>query len=178
MHHHTPLKQAHSKPLLNFTAIVMTSSTPLAHRGWPIPMASPPLCQKQLLNETFCLSGVKAHVDILRLVATLLVLQLIRVKKLAEGELLLSLFKLKESQEPTPVHREAVKRAVDWACWADRQYPCVCSRLELGWDWESSTRQLLGFDSPLPFSPLIPVLERHSVIQSCRTWALGEQVYS
>ncbi|XP_067266788.1 protein mono-ADP-ribosyltransferase PARP4-like isoform X3 [Chanodichthys erythropterus] len=104
--------------------------------------------------------GVKAHVDILRLVATLLVLQLIRVKKLAVGQLLESLFRLKESQEPRPMHWEAVKRAVDWACRTDRQYPCVCSRLEIGRDWESSTRQLLGCDSPNPYSPLKAVLER------------------
>ncbi|XP_052004344.1 protein mono-ADP-ribosyltransferase PARP4-like [Xyrauchen texanus] len=113
-----------------------------------------------LKEKGICSLGLKAHVDILRLVATLLVLQLIRVKKLAEGELLQSLFKLKESQGSRPVHWEAVKRAVDWACWADRQYPCMCSRLEFGFNWESSTRQLLGCDSPLPFSPLIPVLER------------------
>uniref|UniRef100_A0A8C2G128 Poly [ADP-ribose] polymerase n=1 Tax=Cyprinus carpio TaxID=7962 RepID=A0A8C2G128_CYPCA len=104
--------------------------------------------------------GVKAHAEILRLVATLLVLQLIRVKKLAVGQLLESLLRLKESQEPRPMYWEAVKRAVDWACRADRQYPCVCSRLEIGWDWESSTRQLLGCDSPHPYSSLKPVLER------------------
>ncbi|XDV30676.1 hypothetical protein PO909_033536 [Leuciscus waleckii] len=104
--------------------------------------------------------GVKAHAEILRLVATLLVLQLIRVKKLAVGRLLESLLRLKESQEPRPMHWEAVKRAVDWACRTDRQYPCVCSRLEIGRDWESSTRQLLGCDSPHPYSPLKPVLER------------------
>lgn len=52
----------------------------------------------------FCLSGVKAHADILRLVATLLVLQLIRVKKLEVGQLLESLFRLKESQEPRYKH--------------------------------------------------------------------------
>ncbi|XP_026074219.1 poly [ADP-ribose] polymerase 4-like [Carassius auratus] len=106
--------------------------------------------------------GVKAHADILRLVATLLVLQLIRVKKLAVGQLLESLLRLKESQEPRPMYWEAVKRAVDWACRTDRQYPCVCSRLEIGWDWESSTRQLLGCDSPHPYSPLRPVLERRT----------------
>uniref|UniRef100_A0A8C1E1X5 Poly [ADP-ribose] polymerase n=1 Tax=Cyprinus carpio carpio TaxID=630221 RepID=A0A8C1E1X5_CYPCA len=106
--------------------------------------------------------GVKAHADILRLVATLLVLQLIRVKKLAVGQLLESLLRLKESQEPRPMYWEAVKRAVDWACRTDRQYPCVCSRLEIGWDWESSTRQLLGCDSPHPYSPLKPVLERRT----------------
>uniref|UniRef100_A0A3B4ZYD0 Poly (ADP-ribose) polymerase family, member 4 n=1 Tax=Stegastes partitus TaxID=144197 RepID=A0A3B4ZYD0_9TELE len=38
---------------------------------------------------------------------------------------------------------EAVKRAVDWVCWGDRQYPCIYSRLEFGLSWESSTRQLL-----------------------------------
>ncbi|RXN35111.1 poly [ADP-ribose] polymerase 4 isoform X1 [Labeo rohita] len=104
--------------------------------------------------------GVKAHADILRLLATLLVLQLIRVKKLEVGRLLESLLRLKESQEPRPMYWEAVKRAVDWACQTDRQYPCVCSRLEIGRDWESSTRQLLGCDSPHPYSSLKPVLER------------------
>ncbi|XP_056321137.1 protein mono-ADP-ribosyltransferase PARP4-like [Danio aesculapii] len=104
--------------------------------------------------------GVTAHADILRLLATLLVLQLIRVKKLAVGRLLESLLRLKESQEPRPMYWEAVKRAVDWACQTDRQYPCVCSRLEIGRDWESSTRLLLGCDSPHPYSPLKPVLER------------------
>ncbi|XP_056098035.1 protein mono-ADP-ribosyltransferase PARP4-like [Rhinichthys klamathensis goyatoka] len=108
--------------------------------------------------------GVKAHAEILRLVATLLVLQLIRVKKLAVGQLLESLLRLKESQEPRPMHWEAVKRAVDWACRTDRQYPCVCSRLEIGRDWESSTRQLLGCDSPHPYSPLKPVLERRACV--------------
>ncbi|XP_065105064.1 protein mono-ADP-ribosyltransferase PARP4-like isoform X2 [Paramisgurnus dabryanus] len=113
-----------------------------------------------LKEKGICSLGAKAHADILRLVATLLVLQLIRVKKSAEGKLLQSLFSLKDSEGPRPMHWEAVKKAVDWACWADKQYPCVCSRLEFGWDWESSTRQLLGCDSPLPYSPLISVLER------------------
>ncbi|KAK9969168.1 hypothetical protein ABG768_027365 [Culter alburnus] len=119
--------------------------------------------------------GVKAHADILRLVATLLVLQLIRVKKLAVGQLLESLFRLKESQEPRPMHWEAVKRAVDWACRTDRQYPCVCSRLEIGWDWESSTRQLLGCDSPNPYSPLKAVLERRVGV-SAGLWSNGIHV--
>nr|XP_055072059.1 protein mono-ADP-ribosyltransferase PARP4-like isoform X2 [Misgurnus anguillicaudatus] len=113
-----------------------------------------------LKEKGICSLGAKAHSDILRLVATLLVLQLIRVKKSAEGKLLQSLFSLKDSEGPRPMHWEAVKKAVDWACWADKQYPCVCSRLEFGWDWESSTRQLLGCDSPLPYSPLVSVLER------------------
>uniref|UniRef100_A0A671STF1 Poly [ADP-ribose] polymerase n=1 Tax=Sinocyclocheilus anshuiensis TaxID=1608454 RepID=A0A671STF1_9TELE len=101
--------------------------------------------QNQLISHMFCVSGVKAHAEILRLMATLLVLQLIRVKKLEVGQLLESLLRLKESQEPRPMYWEAVKRAMDWACRTDRQYPCVCSRLEIGRDWESSTRQLLGY---------------------------------
>uniref|UniRef100_A0A673GBL8 Poly [ADP-ribose] polymerase n=1 Tax=Sinocyclocheilus rhinocerous TaxID=307959 RepID=A0A673GBL8_9TELE len=113
-----------------------------------------------LQEKGICSLGVKAHAEILRLMATLLVLQLIRVKKLEVGQLLESLLRLKESQEPRPMYWEAVKRAVDWACRTDRQYPCVCSRLEIGRDWESSTRQLLGCDSPHPYSPLKPVLER------------------
>lgn len=98
--------------------------------------------------------GVRAHADILRLVATLLVLQLMREEKLEEGKLLRTLFRLDDSYEPRPERWEDVKRAVDWVCWADRQYPCVYSRLEFGLSWESSTRQLLGFEGLPPFSSL------------------------
>jgi hypothetical protein len=45
-------------------------------------------------------SGVRAHADILRLVASLLVLQLMRVRKLDEGKLLLSLFRLDLDHSP------------------------------------------------------------------------------
>uniref|UniRef100_A0A4W5P683 Poly [ADP-ribose] polymerase n=1 Tax=Hucho hucho TaxID=62062 RepID=A0A4W5P683_9TELE len=88
------------------------------------------------------LKSVRAHADILRLVASLLVLQLMRVRRLEEGKLLLSLFRLDLDHSP-PQPRY------------NREYPCVCSRLEFGWDWESSTRQLLGIDPPHPLSPLI-----------------------
>lgn len=50
-------------------------------------------------------SGVKAHADIIRLVATLLVLQLMRVKKLEEGKLLRTLFSLDE-----PAHARSVQK--------------------------------------------------------------------
>lgn len=43
---------------------------------------------------------------------------------------------------------------MDWVRWADRQYPCIYSRLEFGVSWESATRQLLGYDGLPPFSPL------------------------
>ncbi|XP_067371717.1 protein mono-ADP-ribosyltransferase PARP4 isoform X1 [Channa argus] len=106
-----------------------------------------------LKNKGINSLGVTARAAILRLVATLLVLQLMRVKKLEEGKLLRTLFSLDDSQ-PRPERWEDVKRAVDWVSWADRQYPSAYSRLEFGLSWESSTRQLLGFDSLPPFSPL------------------------
>uniref|UniRef100_A0AAQ5Y9D9 Poly [ADP-ribose] polymerase n=1 Tax=Amphiprion ocellaris TaxID=80972 RepID=A0AAQ5Y9D9_AMPOC len=98
--------------------------------------------------------GVKAHEDILKMLATLLVLQLLRLEKREEGKLLRTLFSLEESSEPRSAHWEALKRAVDWVCWADRQYPCIYSRLEFGFSWESSTRQLLGYEDIPPFSAL------------------------
>ncbi|XP_047670618.1 protein mono-ADP-ribosyltransferase PARP4 isoform X5 [Tachysurus fulvidraco] len=113
-----------------------------------------------LKEKGICSLGEKAHAVILKMVATLLVLQLIRVKKMADGELLQSLFRLADHPEPRPACWAALKKAVEWVCWAERQYPCVYSRLEFGWDWESSTRQLLGLDPLPPFSPLIPVLQR------------------
>lgn len=50
-------------------------------------------------------AGVRAHTDILRLLATLLVLQLMRVEKLEEGKLLRTLFSLDESPPPRSVRR-------------------------------------------------------------------------
>lgn len=98
--------------------------------------------------------GVRACADILRLLATLLVLQLMRVEKLEEGKLLRTLFCLEDTAEPRPKWWGEVRRAVDWVCWADWQYPCVYSRLEFGLSWESSTRQLLGYEGLSSFSPL------------------------
>ncbi|XP_063069053.1 protein mono-ADP-ribosyltransferase PARP4-like [Engraulis encrasicolus] len=105
--------------------------------------------------------GPKAQVDILRLVSTLLVLQLVRVNKLLKTELLMSLFRLADPPESCP-EWAALKRAVEWVRWADGQYPCVCSRLEFGRDWESSTRQILGIDQPHPRSPLTELLKRNT----------------
>ncbi|XP_070694423.1 protein mono-ADP-ribosyltransferase PARP4 [Pempheris klunzingeri] len=107
-----------------------------------------------LKNKGILSLGVRAHADILRLLATLLVLQLMRVERLEEGKLLRTLFSLEECSQPRPERWEQVKKAVDWVCWADRQYPCVYSRLEFGRSWESSTRQLLGYEGLPPFSPL------------------------
>ncbi|XP_075995061.1 protein mono-ADP-ribosyltransferase PARP4, partial [Genypterus blacodes] len=107
-----------------------------------------------LKDKGICSLGVRAHSEILRLVATLLVLQLMRMEKREEGQMLRTLFCMQDAPEPRPVWWAAVKRAVDWVCWADRQHPSIYSRLEFGWSWESSTRQLLGYEIPPPFSPL------------------------
>ncbi|KAM9343986.1 LOW QUALITY PROTEIN: protein mono-ADP-ribosyltransferase PARP4 [Pholidichthys leucotaenia] len=107
-----------------------------------------------LKNKGINSLGKKAHGDILRLVATLLVLQLMRLMELEEGKLLRSLFSLEEAPLPRPKFWDQVKKAVDWAYRADRHYPCICSRLEFGFSWESATRQLLGYEKPPPFSPL------------------------
>ncbi|XP_072301138.1 protein mono-ADP-ribosyltransferase PARP4 [Eucyclogobius newberryi] len=97
--------------------------------------------------------GFKAHADILKLLATLLVLQLMRVKNIKEGQMLRSLFCL-ENNMCRPDHWEEVNKAVKWVCWADRQYPCIYSRLEFGLSWDSSTKQLLGAEKIPLCSPL------------------------
>ncbi|XP_062257934.1 protein mono-ADP-ribosyltransferase PARP4 isoform X2 [Platichthys flesus] len=107
-----------------------------------------------LKNKGICSLGVRAHADILRLVATLLVLQMMREEKLEEGKLLRTLFCLDDSAQSRPQRWDEVRKAVEWVCWADKQYPCIYSRLEFGWSWESSTRQLLGYERLPPFSPL------------------------
>ncbi|XP_028291259.1 protein mono-ADP-ribosyltransferase PARP4 isoform X2 [Gouania willdenowi] len=99
--------------------------------------------------------GLKARTDILRLLATLLVLQLMKLEELEEGKLLRGLFSLKEATEPSRVERwEVVKKAADWVRWADWQYPSIYSRLELALSWEAFTRQLLGYEDVPPFSEL------------------------
>lgn len=103
-----------------------------------------------LMKKGISSLGATAHATILRLLATLLVLQLMRLEKQEEGKLLRTLFSLEESSDAGTALWWAVKRAVDWVCRADHQYPCIYSRLEFGHSWEASTRQLLGYD-PVPW---------------------------
>lgn len=107
-----------------------------------------------LLKKGLLSLGVTAHADVLRLLATLLVLQLMRVEELEEGKLLRTLFSLEDSADRRPEFWEAVRKAVDWVRWADRQYPSIYSRLEFGHSWEASTRQLLGYEKIPPYSLL------------------------
>uniref|UniRef100_A0A5F8GNA0 Poly [ADP-ribose] polymerase n=1 Tax=Monodelphis domestica TaxID=13616 RepID=A0A5F8GNA0_MONDO len=106
--------------------------------------------------------GLKGKENVLQLVATFLVLQLIRIKLELEGIAVKSLMKL----DDLTTYRscaiswsfDAVKKAVEWVRRTEAQYPSLCSRLELGKDWDSSTKQLLGIQPISTRSPLYKVL--------------------
>uniref|UniRef100_A0A8D3C5K4 Poly [ADP-ribose] polymerase n=1 Tax=Scophthalmus maximus TaxID=52904 RepID=A0A8D3C5K4_SCOMX len=65
------------------------------------------------------------------------------VARTESGAIIQNDLKLLNVTLKTSIRWEEVKRAVEWVRWADRQYPCIYSRLEFGLSWESSTRQLL-----------------------------------
>ncbi|XP_054908980.1 LOW QUALITY PROTEIN: protein mono-ADP-ribosyltransferase PARP4-like [Poeciliopsis prolifica] len=97
-----------------------------------------------LKNKGIHSLGSKVNEGIRRLVATLLVLQLMREEKLEEGKLLQSLFDLKEPTGSRPERWDQVKKAVDWVRRANWQYPYACRLLDLGPSWEASIYQLLN----------------------------------
>ncbi|KAM7179848.1 protein mono-ADP-ribosyltransferase PARP4 isoform 5-T5 [Macrochelys suwanniensis] len=86
--------------------------------------------------------------EVLQLIATLLVLQFIRYKQQLEGIIFKSLMKLDDSPTSSAIHWAfaSVKKAVEWVRRADRQFPAICHRLELGKDWDSATKKLLGIE--------------------------------
>ncbi|XP_067842203.1 protein mono-ADP-ribosyltransferase PARP4 isoform X2 [Heptranchias perlo] len=100
--------------------------------------------------------GHRAAEEIVSLIVTLMILQLIRFTEQLKGIKLKSLFKLEQTLDSRTPHwaLESVKKAIGWARSTDRQYPAICSRLELGRDWESATRQLLQIDPLKKGSPL------------------------
>ncbi|XP_069058393.1 protein mono-ADP-ribosyltransferase PARP4 isoform X2 [Pleurodeles waltl] len=146
--------------------------------------------------------GPKGKEMVLRLIATLLVLQVFRQAEELSGIRFISLMKLDESSVKTvagvvPGHtvpaeepRAApgsggssvgkplgtgtgppgwatwkrswlasdnywrLSKAIHWARNIDRQYPGICNRLDLGKDWNSATRKLLGIDPIKDSSPL------------------------
>ncbi|XP_054829757.1 protein mono-ADP-ribosyltransferase PARP4 [Eublepharis macularius] len=87
--------------------------------------------------------GPKGKEKLLQLIATLLVLQVIRFKQL-EGLTFKSLMKLNDW--PPSRAFDAVKKAVEWAKRTHRQFPAICQRLELGKDWDSATKKLLRIE--------------------------------
>uniref|UniRef100_A0A674JDU8 Poly [ADP-ribose] polymerase n=1 Tax=Terrapene triunguis TaxID=2587831 RepID=A0A674JDU8_9SAUR len=86
--------------------------------------------------------------EVLQLIATLLVLQFIRYNQQLEGITFKSLMKLDDSPTSSAIHWAfaSVKKAVEWVRRIDRQFPAICHRLELGKDWDSATKKLLGID--------------------------------
>ncbi|XP_075054979.1 protein mono-ADP-ribosyltransferase PARP4-like isoform X2 [Mixophyes fleayi] len=101
------------------------------------------------LSEVFLIKngisslGSRGTEEIYKLIATLLVLQIIRIYNLLDEIKFKSLMKLDQSL-PTSLSYPSIKRAIEWAVKTDRQYPGICNRLGLGKDWDHATRQLLG----------------------------------
>ncbi|KAE8627492.1 hypothetical protein XENTR_v10007024 [Xenopus tropicalis] len=98
----------------------------------------------------------KGKEEVLALIATLLVLQMIRTYKLVDITFK-SLMKLDESFCTSPFY-QTIEKSVKWARKKDEQYPGICSRLGLGKDWESATRKLLSIDPVDLSSDLYPAV--------------------
>ncbi|XP_075805124.1 protein mono-ADP-ribosyltransferase PARP4 isoform X3 [Microtus pennsylvanicus] len=90
--------------------------------------------------------GTKGRDCLLDLIATLLVLQFLRTRLEQEGMVAKSLMKMDDTfiSRNIPWAFENIKKASEWARKTEGQYPSICQRLELGKDWESATKQLLG----------------------------------
>uniref|UniRef100_A0A8C6X4J2 PARP4 MVP-ID C-terminal domain-containing protein n=1 Tax=Naja naja TaxID=35670 RepID=A0A8C6X4J2_NAJNA len=85
--------------------------------------------------------GLKGKEKLLQLIATLLVLQAVYFKQL-EGLIFKSIMELKDS--PPSWALDPVKKATEWAKRANREFPGICQRLQLGKDWDDATKKLLG----------------------------------
>ncbi|XP_012297330.2 protein mono-ADP-ribosyltransferase PARP4 isoform X2 [Aotus nancymaae] len=104
--------------------------------------------------------GVKGREHLLDLIATMLVLQFIRTRLEKEGIVFKSLMKLDDASvfRTIPWAFEATEKASEWVRRTEGQYPSICPRLELGKDWDSATKQLLGLQPINTASPLHRVL--------------------
>ncbi|XP_035311523.1 protein mono-ADP-ribosyltransferase PARP4 isoform X1 [Cricetulus griseus] len=103
--------------------------------------------------------GTKGRDRLLDLIATLLVLQFLRSWLEKEGMVAKSLLKMDDTfiSRNIPWAFENIKKASEWATRIEGQYPSICQRLELGKDWESATKQLLGIQ-PQPNTSLHRIL--------------------
>ncbi|XP_075418990.1 protein mono-ADP-ribosyltransferase PARP4 isoform X2 [Tenrec ecaudatus] len=104
--------------------------------------------------------GERGQERLLDLIATLLVLQFLRTKLESEGILFKSLMKLDDTStsRTLPWAIEGIKKATEWVRRTEGQYTSICQRLELGKDWDSATKQLLGIQPIDTTSPLHRVL--------------------
>ncbi|KAF0876061.1 protein mono-ADP-ribosyltransferase PARP4 [Crocuta crocuta] len=104
--------------------------------------------------------GIKGRERLLDLIATFLVLQFLRTKLENQGLVFKSLMKLDDASisRNIPWGFEEIKKASEWVRRTEGQYPSICQRLELGQDWDSATKQLLGIQTIHTTSPLHRVL--------------------
>nr|XP_060490228.1 protein mono-ADP-ribosyltransferase PARP4 [Panthera onca] len=104
--------------------------------------------------------GIKGSERLLDLIATFLVLQFLRTKLEQKGIVFKSLMKLDDASisRNIPWAFEEIKKASEWVRRTEGQYPSICQRLELGQDWDSATKQLLGIQTIDTTSPLHRVL--------------------
>uniref|UniRef100_A0ABI7ZKE7 Poly [ADP-ribose] polymerase n=1 Tax=Felis catus TaxID=9685 RepID=A0ABI7ZKE7_FELCA len=104
--------------------------------------------------------GIKGSECLLDLIATFLVLQFLCTKLEQKGIVFKSLMKLDDASisRNIPWAFEEIKKASEWVRRTEGQYPSICQRLELGQDWDSATKQLLGIQTIDTTSPLHRVL--------------------
>ncbi|XP_077154465.1 protein mono-ADP-ribosyltransferase PARP4 isoform X3 [Ranitomeya variabilis] len=102
--------------------------------------------------------GARGIDSIQKLIATLLVLQIIRAQNILRKIKFKTLMKLDPSI-PTSSLYPGIEKAIEWVVKSDRQYPGICMRLGLGKDWDQATRQLLGLDPVSTTSDLYSVSE-------------------
>ncbi|KAM6287034.1 LOW QUALITY PROTEIN: protein mono-ADP-ribosyltransferase PARP4 [Spheniscus humboldti] len=90
--------------------------------------------------------GPNGKEKLLQLIATLLVLQFIRCTKELKGIVFKTLMKLDDSSSSSGVHWafELIKKAIEWVRRVERRFPSICYQLELGKDWDSATKKILG----------------------------------
>ncbi|XP_069615189.1 protein mono-ADP-ribosyltransferase PARP4 isoform X2 [Ranitomeya imitator] len=102
--------------------------------------------------------GARGIDSIQKLIATLLVLQIIHAQNILRKIKFKTLMKLDPSI-PTSSLYPGIEKAIEWVVKSDRQYPGICMRLGLGKDWDQATRQLLGLDPISTTSDLYSVSE-------------------
>ncbi|XP_068123023.1 protein mono-ADP-ribosyltransferase PARP4-like isoform X2 [Hyperolius riggenbachi] len=104
-------------------------------------------CHVFLVEKGISSLGSRGKDEILKLIATLLVLQVVRTYSLLSGVKFKALMKLDQCDSASESFT-SIEKAVNWAVRTDKQYPGICSRMGLGRDWEHATRQLLNLEPP------------------------------
>ncbi|XP_069825881.1 protein mono-ADP-ribosyltransferase PARP4-like isoform X4 [Dendropsophus ebraccatus] len=115
------------------------------------------LTEDYLVKKGIRSLGLRGIDTIHKLIATLLVLQIIRVHNILSEIKFKTLMKLDQSV-PKSLEYSSIEKATEWARKSDQQYPGICMRLGLGKDWDQATRHLLGLDPIAATSDLYSVL--------------------